>query len=118
MDLEETFWQHKASCRIGLPPSSDGFRTLFDPIAEAASAWRPIVKTYLSPEHCDHAECGCPLASLAPESARADKAMKADILGELMKYKDRRATLKPCRKWVRRCNDRDSAVTILLKTFK
>jgi TetR/AcrR family transcriptional repressor of nem operon len=99
MELEEMFWQHLASCRIGLLASSDGFRTLFDPIAEAAFAWQAIVKTYLSPEHCDHAECGCPLASRAPELARADKAMKADILGELTKYKDRRATLQPCRKW-------------------
>ena len=46
-----------------------------------ATAWKAIVKAYLSPEHCDHAECGCPLAALAPELARADKAMKAQILG-------------------------------------
>src|SRR5579864_1067736 len=34
-------------------------------------AWKAIVRAYLSPEHCDHAECGCPLAALASELARA-----------------------------------------------
>ena len=45
--------------------------------SQPGTAWKAIVKAYLSPEHCDHAECGCPLAALAPELARADKAMKA-----------------------------------------
>jgi hypothetical protein len=26
----------------------------------AGTAWKTIVKTYLSPEHYDHVECGCP----------------------------------------------------------
>lgn len=37
------------------------------------------MKAYLSAEHCDHAECGCPLAALAPELARADHSVNADI---------------------------------------
>lgn len=31
--------------------------------------WKAIVKAYLSPEHCDHAECGCPVTALTPELA-------------------------------------------------
>jgi len=48
--------------------------------SQPGTAWKTIVKAYLSPEHCDHAECGCPLAALAPELARADATMKAQIL--------------------------------------
>ena len=63
-----------------------------------ASAWKPIVKAYLSPEHCDHPEWGCPLAALAPELARADKRMKAQILQELEKYKTRMLPFMPGRR--------------------
>src|SRR6478609_5584869 len=54
----------------------EAFREMADTLAHAAqnsrpeNAWKVIVKTYLSAEHCDHAECGCPLAALAPELAR------------------------------------------------
>ena len=46
-------------------------------------------------QHCDHPECGCPLAALAPELARADEAMKVEILGELANYKDRMLPFMP-----------------------
>jgi TetR/AcrR family transcriptional regulator, transcriptional repressor for nem operon len=39
--------------------------------ARAGSAWKAIVKTYLSADGCEHPERGCPLATLAPELARA-----------------------------------------------
>lgn len=42
-----------------------------------------MVKAYLSREHCDHPEWGCPLTAFAPELARGDKRMKAQILDEL-----------------------------------
>jgi TetR/AcrR family transcriptional regulator, transcriptional repressor for nem operon len=32
--------------------------------------WKEIVRLYLSAEHCDHPEGGCPVAALAPENAR------------------------------------------------
>jgi hypothetical protein len=47
---------------------------------------------------CYHAECGCPLAALAPELARADHAMKAPIRGKLIKYKNRMLPLMPGRR--------------------
>lgn len=62
-----------------------------------ATAWRAIVKAYLSAEHCDHPEWGCPLAALAPELARADKAMKAQILAEMEKYQSRMLPFMPGR---------------------
>jgi TetR/AcrR family transcriptional regulator, transcriptional repressor for nem operon len=83
---------------------SEAFREIAGRLAEAAEksqpgmAWKAIVKAYLSPEHCDHAECGCPLAALAPELARADKTMNAQILGELTKYKSRMLPFMPGRR--------------------
>src|SRR5712672_49023 len=28
--------------------------------------WKALVRVYLSPEHCDHPDSGCPVAALAP----------------------------------------------------
>src|SRR6185437_15830914 len=72
-----------------------GFAEIADTLAHAAEAarpgegWQAMVKTYLCLERCDHPERGCPLPALAPEFARADAAMKASIVAELVKYKDR-----------------------------
>jgi TetR/AcrR family transcriptional repressor of nem operon len=83
---------------------SEAFREIADRLADAAersqpaAAWKAIVKAYLSQDHCDHARCGCPLAALAPELARADEAMKASVVGELIKYKSRMLPLMPGRR--------------------
>jgi TetR/AcrR family transcriptional repressor of nem operon len=67
--------------------------------SEPASEWKAIVNAYLSPEHSDHPELGCPVAALAPELARADKTMKPRILLELDNYKTRLLPFMPgCRK--------------------
>lgn len=77
------------------------FGSIADGLAHAAeeskpgTAWKTVVKDYLSAEHCDHPECGCPLAALAPELARAEKSMKTQILGELTKYKTRMLPFMP-----------------------
>ena len=63
--------------------------------SQPETAWKAIVKAYLSPELCDHAEHGCPLTALAPELARADKAMKIQIFEELKKYKSRMLPFMP-----------------------
>ena len=63
-----------------------------------ATAWKEIVEAYLSPQHCDHPEWGCPLAALAPELARADKRMKAQILREMEKYQRRMLPFMPGRR--------------------
>ncbi len=114
------FYKHFGSKDELLTESmSEAFREIGDRLAQAAeksqpgTAWKAIVKTYLSPEHCDHAECGCPIAALAPELARADKAMKTPIRGELIKYKNRMLPLMPGRRAV----DRERAFFAIFSTM-
>lgn len=90
------FYKHfESKDELLIASLSQAFREMSERLADAAeqsqpgTAWKAIVNAYLSPEHCDHAECGCPSAALAPELARADKAMKTQILGELTKYRAR-----------------------------
>jgi TetR/AcrR family transcriptional repressor of nem operon len=95
------------------------FGETVDRLARAAeqiqpgTGWKAIVKTYLSPEHAEHVEWGCPMAALAPELARADKAMKTRILGELMKYKSRMLPFMPGR----RNADRERAFFAIFSTM-
>ncbi len=82
----------------------EAFRDISDKLAHAAeqsrseSAWKAIVKTYLSLEYCDQVERGCPLTALAPELARVDKRMRGQILAELVNYKDRMVPFMPGRR--------------------
>src|ERR1700751_2230851 len=41
--------------------------------------WKELVRVYLSPEHCDHADVGCPVAALAPDMARAKLSIRKRI---------------------------------------
>ena|SRR5438132_89702 len=34
--------------------------------------WKAIVRTYLSMEHCEHPDVGCPIAALAPDMAESN----------------------------------------------
>ena len=98
---------------------SEAFQDVADRLTQAAkrsqpaTAWRAIVKAYLSPEHCDHAEGGCPLAALASELGRADHAIKAPIREELIKYKDRMLPLMPGR----RVADKERAFFAIFSTM-
>ena len=80
---------------------SEAFHEISDRLAHAAeqskpeTAWKAIVKTYLSLEYCDHVEYGCPLTALAPELARTDKAIKPRIFEELKKYRSRMLPFMP-----------------------
>jgi TetR/AcrR family transcriptional repressor of nem operon len=82
----------------------EGFREIEDTLARAAEqsspgeAWKAIVRTYLSPELCEHPQRGCPLAALSPELARADKRMKPQIVAELVKYRSRMLPFMPGRR--------------------
>ena len=51
--------------------------------------WKEIVRWYLSPEHCDHADTGCPVAELAPEIARTKLGLRKRI-ADLMKDRSAR----------------------------
>ena len=114
------FYKHFGSKDELLTESlSEAFQEVVDRLTQAAeksqpaTAWKAIVKAYLSLEHCDHAECGCPLAALAPELARADPAMKAPIRGELIKYKNRMLPLMPGR----RVADKERAFFAIFSTM-
>lgn len=60
--------------------------------APTGEGWKAAVKYYLSPEHCDQAGTGCPLAALAPEIARMAPREKKKIAGVMM---DHRSELLP-----------------------
>jgi TetR/AcrR family transcriptional regulator, transcriptional repressor for nem operon len=114
------FYKHFGSKDELLAQSlSEAFEEIADRLTQAAeksppgTAWKAIVKAYLSPEHCDHAECGCPLAALAPELARADHTMKAPIRGALIKYKSRMLPLMPGR----RTADKERAFFAIFSTM-
>jgi TetR/AcrR family transcriptional regulator, transcriptional repressor for nem operon len=96
------FYKHFESKDALLMESlSEAFEEIADRLAQTAeqsqpqTAWKAIVKTYLSLEYCDHVEYGCPLPALAPELARADKAMKPRIFEELKKYRSRMLPFMP-----------------------
>jgi TetR/AcrR family transcriptional repressor of nem operon len=114
------FYKHFGSKdQLVMESLSEAFGEMADRLAQAGeqsqpgTAWKAIVKAYLSPEHCDHAECGCPLAALAPELARADATMKAQILGEMTKYKNRMLPFMPGR----RTADKERAFFAIFSTM-
>jgi len=114
------FYKHFSSKDdLLLESLSEAFREIAARLTEAGeqsrpgTAWKAIVKTYLSPEHCDHVECGCPLAALAPELARADATMKAQIVGEMTKYKNRILPFMPGR----RATDKERAFFVIFSTM-
>ncbi len=114
------FYKHFGSKDDLLTESlSEAFREIADRLTQIAekshpgTEWKAIVKAYMSAKHCDHAECGCPLAALAPELARADYAMKAPIRGELIKYKNRMLPLMPGR----RVADKERAFFAIFSTM-
>jgi TetR/AcrR family transcriptional repressor of nem operon len=51
--------------------------------------WKELVRLYLSPEHCDHPDTGCPVAALAPEIARSKLTVRKRISG-LIKHRTER----------------------------
>jgi TetR/AcrR family transcriptional repressor of nem operon len=76
-------------------------------------AWKAIVNWYLSPEHCDHPEVGCPLAALAPELTRSDPEVKKRIFVDMVNYKDQMLRFMPGRRTV----DREKAFFAIFSTM-
>ena len=115
-----SFYKHfESKDELLMESLSDAFQEIADRLNQAAEhsqpgiAWKAIVRAYLSPEHCDHVECGCPLAALAPELARADKAMKVEIFGKLTKYRNRMLPSMPGR----RVADKERAFIVIFSTM-
>jgi TetR/AcrR family transcriptional repressor of nem operon len=114
------FYKHFGSKDELLTESlGEAFREIADRLGNAGehsqpgTAWKAIVRAYLSPEHCEHAESGCPMAALAPELARADEALKGPIFEELLKYKSRMLPLMPGR----RAADKERAFFAIFSTM-
>ena len=59
--------------------------------------WKELVRLYLSPEHCDHADSGCPVAALAPEMARAKLGVRKRISGLIKDRAERWVEFMPGR---------------------
>jgi TetR/AcrR family transcriptional repressor of nem operon len=114
------FYKHFASKdNLLLESLREAFREIVDTWVQAAkqspnkAAWKAIVKAYLSPEHCEHPERGCPVAALAPELARVEKKMKPQIVAELAKYKSQMQPFMPGR----RAEDKERAFFAIFSTI-
>jgi TetR/AcrR family transcriptional repressor of nem operon len=98
---------------------SEAFREIIDGLTRAAeaaqpgTAWKAIIKTYLSPEYCDQIEKSCPLTTLAPELTRVDQEMKGRVFQELRNYKDRMLPFMPGR----RAADKERAFFVIFSTM-
>jgi TetR/AcrR family transcriptional repressor of nem operon len=114
------FYKHfENKDELVLESLSAAFQEIIDRLTHAAEAarpgmaWKAIVKTYLSPEHCEQAGSWCPLTALAPELTRTDGEMKGRIFQELRKYKDRMLPLMPGRRTV----DKERAFFVIFSTM-
>jgi TetR/AcrR family transcriptional regulator, transcriptional repressor for nem operon len=114
------FYKHfESKDELLMESLSEAFEEIANRLTEAAekvkpkSAWKAIVQTYLSLEFCDHVEFGCPLPALAPEMARAGKAMRPRILEELIKYRSRMLPYMPGR----RAADKEHAFFAIFSTM-
>jgi TetR/AcrR family transcriptional regulator, transcriptional repressor for nem operon len=81
--------------------------------APPPTAWKAVVKAYLSPEHCNHPEKGCPVAALASELGRSDPSLKGRISADMVNYKDRIVPFLPGRRAV----DRERAFFLIFSTM-
>ncbi len=97
----------------------DAFHDVSERLSRAAqaggpkNAWKAIVQLYLSPEHCDHAELGCPLAALASEFTRVPPALRRHLVAELEHYKDRVLPYMPGR----RSREKQRAFFVIFSTM-
>ena len=114
------FYKHfRSKDELVVEALSEAFREVGDHLAQAAKesepgeGWKGIVKTYLTLEHCDHAEWECPLAALGSELGRADKSMKAQIFEELLKYRSRMLPFMPGRRTV----EKERAFFVIFSTM-
>ncbi len=67
----------------GFSESSEKIRSSLQNVPRE-DRWTEIVRVYLSSEHCDRPDTGCPVAALAPEIARAKFSIRKRSAG-LMK---------------------------------
>jgi TetR/AcrR family transcriptional repressor of nem operon len=70
--------------------------------APAGSAWKAMITAYLSLDHCEHPETGCPLAALGTELARSGKDVRTRISVDMVSYKDQLVRFMPGRRAAQR----------------
>jgi TetR/AcrR family transcriptional repressor of nem operon len=114
------FYKHFASKDQLLAESvQEAFKSFIDKLVHVAEqsppgdAWKSIVKTFLCLEHCDDPQHGCPLAALAPELARVDRTMKAQVVADIVSYKDRMTPFMPGRQ----TSDKERAFFAIFSTM-
>src|SRR5947208_235967 len=64
----------------GFSESSERIRSSLQKVPRE-DRWKEIVRFYLSSEHCDHPDTGCPVAALGPEIARGKFSIRKRISG-------------------------------------
>ena len=57
--------------------------------------WKEVVRWYLSPEHCNHPDTGCPVVTLAPEIARTKLPVRKRMAGLMKELTTRWAEFMP-----------------------
>src|SRR5436190_23044486 len=57
--------------------------------------WKEVVRWYLSLEHCNHPDTGCPVVTLAPEIARAKLTVRKRMAGLMKGLTNRWAEFMP-----------------------
>jgi TetR/AcrR family transcriptional repressor of nem operon len=57
--------------------------------------WKEVVRWYLSPEHCNYPDTGCPVVTLAPEIARAKLGVRKRMAGVMQELAARWAEFMP-----------------------
>jgi TetR/AcrR family transcriptional repressor of nem operon len=114
------FYKHFASKDELLAESvQEAFKSFIDRLVQVAEqsrsgeAWKQIVKSFLSLEHCDDPEHGCPVTALAPDLARADRTMRAQVVADIVGYKDRMTPFMPGRQ----TSDKERAFFAIFSTM-
>jgi TetR/AcrR family transcriptional regulator, transcriptional repressor for nem operon len=74
-----------AAIAQGFSDSSERIRSSLQNVPRG-DRWKEIVRFYLSSDHCDHPDVGCPVAALAPEIARAKFSIRKQIVGLMRQW--------------------------------
>src|SRR6266581_2581991 len=80
----------------GFADSSDKIHSALQHVPRA-DKWKELVRLYLSTEHCDHPDTGCPVAALAPEMGRAKLGVRKRISGLIKDRAERWVEFMPGR---------------------
>lgn len=88
------FYKHfKSKDELMIEAVDESVREIHEQLVDWASqakpgeAWKELVKRYLSIEHCEHPEVGCPIAALAPDIARTPPHVRKKIRVSMETYR-------------------------------